>query len=808
MYSSYFLSAIRNIQKSPFYAILNILGLTIGLTAFIFILIYVNDELSYDRHNKNHHKIYRLESEFDIGSKHDRFAVVPIPLGPALQMEYLEIESVVRFSDIDNQPFRHGEKEYYEEKFYFADSTVFDVFTHKLLIGNIDNALVEPNCIVITEKIAKKYFGNDNPIGKIIESSEGNQYKVTAVIENLPLNSHLKYDALVSMSTLSEMMGSERYNSMEPMMFWNIGLYAYVMLNENSSMENIHSKFPEFYDKYMRAIGDQINASFNLLSTPLCDVHLTSNLSGDEPTGNIAYVYIFSAVAIFMLILAAINYMNMATARSATRSREVGMRKVMGAEKKQLITQFLSESVIMAFIALIISLAIVYLLLPDFNTLSGKDLKIGTVFNPLFITIIAAVTFVIGLFSGSYPAFYLSSFLPLNVLKGNTSTSSKSTLLMRRILVVFQFFIAIVMIIGTLVVRDQLSFLNNKDLGYNKENVVILELQDEEFRNKADIFRDKLLQSPHIEKVSNSTGVPGRIGWIQVMGIEQETEMKDIAVILAQCDYNFIDLMEFKFVEGRNFDKKMGTDDTAAIIINETAARQFGWYQDAIGKKIHYGYDENHESGRIMKVIGVVEDFHFLSLHNKIEPVVLFISQPKRFYQSVRITDGHLQQALTDIENEWNNNGAKRPFNYKLLSQIQEEMYESEQKINTIFSIVAILTVFIALLGLFGLSSFTTEQRTREIGIRKVNGASVFDILWLLYKEFFILIVIAFVSAIPIAWWRLTIWLQTSFFYYTDIKIPLILFAGIIALLVGLLTISYYVVKAAISNPVDALKYE
>ncbi len=808
MWISYLKTAIRNIQKSPFYAILNILGLTTGLTAFIFILIYVNDELSYDKHYINHQNIYRIESEFEVSSKHDNFAVVPIPLGPALQLEYPEIKNIVRFDNVNNTTFRYGDKEYYEDRFFYTDSTVFDVFSHELLIGDLNKALVEPNSVVLTDRIAKKYFGNENPIGKVIESADGDQYKVTAVIKNLPLNTHLKYDALISMSTLSERVGAERYNSLEPIAFWNIGLYTYVELHENSTMSSIHEKFPEFYDKYMRPIGDQINASFNLHSTPLCDVHLHSDFGADEPSGNIAYVYIFSAIAIFMLILAAINYMNMATARSATRSREVGMRKVMGAEKPQLVFQFLSESLLMSFIALIMSIGIVYMFLPDFNALAGKDLYLSTLFDPVFLTAIILVTIIIGVFSGSYPAFYLSSFMPLNILKGTNSTSSKNTLLMRRILVVFQFFIAIVMIIATLVVRDQLNFLNKKDQGYNKENVVVLSLQDDQFREKAKVFREDLLLSPYIEKASNSTGVPGRIGWIQVMGVEQETEMKDLTVILNQSDYYFNDLMEFEFLEGRDFDINMGTDDSAAVIINETAARQFGWSGSALGKKIHYGYDENHQGGRIMKVIGVVKDFNFMSLHNKIEPIILFISPEPRYYMSVKVANGQLNKALTDIEEAWNRNGAKRPFDYKLLSQMQEDMYEGEQKINTIFSIVAILTVFIALLGLFGLSSFTTEQRTREIGIRKVNGATVFDILLLLYREFFILIVIAFVLAIPIAWWRLTIWLQSSFFYFTDIKISLMLLSGLIAIGVGLLTISYYVIKASSSNPVDALKYE
>ena len=421
---------------------------------------------------------------------------------------------------------------------------------------------------------------------------------------------------------------------------------------------------------------------------------------------------------------------------------------------------------------------------------------------------IILISVLIGIIAGSYPAFFLSSFMPLNVLKGMTTGHGKASLLMRRGLVVFQFFIAIVIIIATLVVSDQLHFLKNKDLGFEKENVVVLELQDSAFRSKVKPFKETLLQNSNIKYVANSTGIPGRNSWIQVMLLEQESEMKEFAVILTQCDYDYPDAMGFEFVEGRNFDRNMGTDDTAAVIINETAARQFGWSDDPIGKKFHYGFELDRSGGRIMKVIGVVKDYHFNSLHNKIEPIIMFISPVNRYFLSVRVKEGQMDQALDHIEQSWIDYNAKRPFDYKLLAQIQEEMYEGEEKITTIFIVITVITVFIALLGLFGLSSFTTEQRTREIGIRKVNGATLEDIMLLLYKEFFWIIIIAFIIAIPIAYWRLTVWLESSFIYYVDVQWTTILLAGLSALLVGLATISFHVVRAASSNPVDAIKYE
>jgi len=808
MFKNYLISAIRNITKNKFYSFLNILGLTVGLAAFIFIFIYIKDELAYDKYHKKHDRIYRLESDFMIGSKHDKFAIVPIPLGPALKLEYPEIESFVRFNDADDILIKVGEKEYYEDNFYYTDSTVFDVFTHELVNGQLDGSLGEPNTAVLTRKLAEKYFGKENPIGQIIESDGFRQFKVTAVIEDLPTNSHLRFQALLSAVTLAKEIGEEEFNSMEPGRFWNIGVYTFILLNKNSNIESIHEKFPQFYEKYMKSVGDQFNASFNLMTEKLGDVHLNSSLSADLPTGNKAYIYIFTALAIFILLLAAINYMNMATARSSIRSREVGMRKVMGAEKPQLIMQFLSESILLSIIALFLALIVVYILFPDFNNLTGKELSFNLILQPITLTQIILIAVLIGLISGIYPAFFLSSFQPLKVLKGMVTGSGKGGLLMRRALVVFQLFIAIVIIIATIVVSDQLDFLKNKDLGFNKENVVVLQLQDSAFRSKVEPFKETLRRSTAIKNVANSTGVPGNNSWIQVMLVEQDSEMKEIAVILTQSDYDYPETMGFEFIQGRNFDKNMGTDDTAAMIINETAARQFGWTDNPLGKKIRYGFDLDGKGGRIMKVIGVVKDYHFTSLHNKIEPIIMFISPVPRYFLSVSVEDEKLEEALAYIEESWVDYNAKRPFDYTMLKEIQEEMYQGEEKITTIFSVISALTVFIALLGLYGLSSFSTEQRTREIGIRKVNGAGVGDILFLLYREFFWLILIGFILAVPVAWWRLTIWLESSFIYFVDIRWGSMLLAGLLAMVVGLATISYHVVRAASIDPVNAIKYE
>lgn len=808
MLKNFLISAFRNLTRNKFYTFLNILGLSVGLAAFIFILLFVRDELTYDKHNLKHERIYRIESNFNISNRHDLFAIVPVPMGPAFKLEFPEVENYVRLTDVGNTPFRYGDREYYEEDFYFADSSVFDVFTIPFLTGSPEKALTEPFTMVVTESTAKKYFGDVNPVGEMVISGSGRSYKVTGVIQDQPANSHLKYDALLSVVTLQELSGAGNFNSMEPMAFWNIGVYTYLLLHENSSMATISEKFPDFYDKYMRPIGDQINGGFELMYTPLARTHFAQGFSAELPTGNMAYVYIFSAVAFFILLLATINYMNMATARSANRAREVGMRKVVGAYRRQLITQFLSESVLMAFIALVIALVIVFICLPDFNQLAGKSVQFNWFSQPIVILAILLITLLVGILSGSYPSFYLSSFVPMTVLKGSVSKAGKKSGLLRRALVVIQFFIAIVMIIGTIVVSSQLRFLRDTDLGFEKNNLMVMEMQDTTFRNKAETFKNELLQNPGILAASNCTGVPGEINWIQVMRVEREDEMKEMALILAQVDFDYIRTMGMEIVAGRNFDINMGTDKEEAVIINETGVKTLGWEDDPIGKKIQYGIDLEGNVSRPLKVIGVVKDFHFRSLHNKIEPVIFFISAAPRYYLAMRLKEGMEKETVSFIEDKWNAFGAGRPFDYRYVTQIMEEQYSGEQKIGVIFNLATLITIFIALLGLLGLSSFVTEQRTKEIGIRKILGATVPNILQLLYKEFILLILIAFVIAVPVAWWRLDIWLSDSFIYHTQLKWAYFLLAGVISFLVGMATISFYIIRVAGSNPVDAIKYE
>lgn len=808
MLKSYLKSALRNISRNKFYSFLNILGLAIGLAAFIFIFLYARNELLYDKHHEKAERIYRVESDFTISGKHDKFAIVPIPMGPALKLEFPEVEEFCRFNDLGNTLFKYEDKAFYETNFYFADSTVFDIFTHNVVMGDPNSCLVEPYSMVLTESIAAKYFGDANPMGKIVETGNGRKYKVTAVMEDLPQNSHMRYEALLSASTLAALSGEDNFNSMEPRRFWNIGVYTFLLIRENSSMQSIHDKFDGFYEKYMKPVGDAINASFDLMSTPLTQTHFSRHISSDLPKGNMAYIYIFSAVAVFILLIAAINYMNMATARSVRRAREVGIRKVSGAYRKQLIGQFLSESVLLAVIGLIIALLLVYILLPDFNNLSGKSMAFDIFTRPAIILTIIGVTLFIGLISGSYPAFYLSSFRPVTVLKGAGSNKGKKGGLLRKVLVVLQFAIAIIMIIGTLVVSNQLSYLKSKDMGFTKDNMIVLELQDTSFRNRAQDLKKELLQNSNILSVTNSTGIPGDNRWIQVVRMEKDTAMIDDAMIITVVDYDYLDTYEIELSEGRNFSREMGTDAEEAVIVNETTVKQYGWTDNPIGKKIHWGFQVDGSGGRILKVIGVVKDYHFNSLHNKVEPIMMFMADFSKYYLTLRVNPGNMGNTIDYIEEKWHEFGAKRPFDFRMLEDTWGEMYEAEQKLGVIFTIATVLTIFIALLGLLGLSSFVAEQRTKEIGIRKVMGASLANVLGLLYREFVILILVAFVIAIPLAWWQLSNWLEQSFVYHISISAMTIVLAGLMALVISMITISYHTIKAGTGNPVDAIKYE
>jgi len=819
MLKNYFITAWRNITRDKFYTLLNIAGLAIGLTAAIFIFLYIIDELTYDKSHLNYRRIYRLESHFVINGKDDLFAATQVPLGPTLKDEYPEIEEYVRVAPTGTLFLKFGEREFQEDSIYFADSTIFRVFTHPMVKGDPANALNRPYTLVMTETLARKYFGEDNPLGQTIKSVEGNLYEVTGVIKDLPGNVHLKFDGLLSAATFREQVGAERFNDRSAGSFWNIGIYTYIMLKEGASFNPILEKFPAFYDKYMKSIGDQINGSFTLMAKPLARVHhYSSDLGYDQPGGNIKYIYVFSLVAMLILVIACINYMNLATARSAKRSKETGMRKIAGAQRRMLIRQFLIESLVIAVFSTLLAMLLSRIMLPVFNMISNKSLTFEVIWTPVILCGIAAVAILVGLISGSYPAFYLSSFDPVNVIKGQTDTRGGNGLL-RKVLVVFQFGISVAMITGTFIINSQLRFMQNSDPGFNKDNLVVMEMRDTTFKKSLEPFRQELLKNPDIQGVAFSSGNPGYNISIQVMRIEGDSgSIVERAINNFFADYDYLNLMGINIVEGRGYERSMKSDIDKAFVINETAARKFGWidsaslaqgnYASAIGKRFQLGYNDDGSFDRDGQIVGIMKDFHYASMHNPIEPIVILLNDRDRFhfFANIRIGNKNRRQTLEYIDKVRQKFNDRYPFQYKFLDENLRDYYRAEKRVGMLTRTFAVLTIIIAALGLLGLSSFLTQTRTREIGIRKIAGASANHIMMMFAREFSIWILLANIIAAPVSLLVLNKWLL-SFPYKTEIHVWIFIIGLVISLFVALLTVSLRVIQAASVNPSEAVRY-
>ena len=808
MFQNYLKIAFRNLIRKKFYSAINIIGLAIGLTCTILIGLFVQNELSFDKHHKKHNNIYRLESHFTIQESDDYFAATAFPLAVALKLENPEVKEFVRFAPMDNNLFEIDGKKFFEDNVFYADSTIFNVFTHKFIKGSQEKALSEPNTMVLTESFANRIFGQENPIGKILSTGYGFGFTITGVIEDVPYNSHFRFEALGSMITLAEFFGHDRYSSLEPNAFWNIGFYSYILLNEGTDIQGVLDRYPQFNEKYIKPVGDQINAKFQLMVQPLADVHLYSDVGYDLPTGNIAYVYIFSIVAIFLLLIGCINYMNMATAHSATRATEVGIRKVVGANRGLLRRQFLIESLVITFLALVLAFIAAELLLPTFNEIADRHLELNISGNALFFLVILGTTILVGIISGGYPAFYLSSFIPVEVLKGKF-LKGRGTL--RKILVLLQFSISIIMIIGTFMVAKQLNYLRTKDLGFDDENIVVLTIRDTTGVQNLDAFKEELLKHPQILKAGRSSSIPGQGYGIIVQRYEtNDGTMAEKGINFVFVDNDYLDVMNMKIIKGRNFDPNLQTDLEESILMNETTAEILGWdYEEAIGKKIHFGADLDGSAVRETKVVGIVKDFHYSSLHNKVDPILILLADTPLRNISLRIKGDNINETLKYMEEKWDEFCPTFPFDFTFLDDSLNEQYIAEQKIGTTFTYFSILCIIIACLGLFGLASFTAEQRTKEIGIRKVMGASVSNIVLILSKEFSIWVILANIIAWPVAFLALKNWLQ-NFAYSIDILNNFFIFilSGILALIIALITVSFRAIKAANSNPVKALKYE
>jgi putative ABC transport system permease protein len=820
MLRNYLLTAIRNIFRDKFYTFINIFGLATGIAVAVFIMLYVKDELTYDKYNKNYQRIYRLESDFTIAGKEDKFAATQVPLAPTLKDEYPEIEEYVRFVPAGFLYFKYENIEFREDSLMFSDSTIFRVFTYQLETGDPAKALNRPYTMVISKSVAHRYFGKTNPVGKTLQSMDGHLYEVTGILEDIPGNTHLKFNGLISAATVREQIGKDRFDDRSAGSFWNISIYSYIMLKENATIDGINQKFPEFYNKYMKSLGDQINASFKLKLKPLAKVHhYSADLVYDAPGGSIKYVYIFSIAGLLILIIAAINYMNLATARSARRAREAGIRKVVGSTRRMLIGQYLSESMLMTLLAFIISLILVWLLLPEFNHIANKGIFLHEITNPKMIGSILGLTIIIGLISGSYPALYLSSYNPAMVIKGQTDKKGGNVSL-RKVLVVLQFSISVFMLVGMMVVNSQLTYMQKTDIGFKKDNVLCMTIRDTTFKKNTDAFREELLKIPDITGVAFSTGHPGMNVNIQVMRIEGDSgKMIDKAVNNYFIDYDYLAMMQMKIVAGRNYDRAMPSDVKQAFIINETAARKFGWvdsasrvsgnYASAIGKKFYWGIDLKGGATRMGQIVGIVKDFHYNSLHNPIEPIVLLLMDDiqLRYGINISMSGKNREKTIAAIDKVRKDFSDSYPFEYQFLDESLHEYYKDEERISTLFRIFTILTIFIAVLGLLGLSSFLTQLRTREIGVRKVMGATSSNIIAMFIQQFSIWVILANIVALPLSYYFMGKWLE-DFTYRTHLQIWIFAAAFLLSLIVAILTVSYRVIIAANTNPSDAVRYE
>ncbi|SDD21362.1 putative ABC transport system permease protein [Mucilaginibacter pineti] len=809
MLKNYLRSALRNITRHKFISFINIFGLTVGLTCCLLIMVYVINELNYDKFNTNAEDIYRVTRSFNTGDGVETLhlgAVAP-PFGPLLKNEFPDIKKVTRIYPSGNLTVRYKDKLITEKEGCFADENFFDFFSVKTTKGDPKSALSEPFTVMMTQELAHKYFGNEDPINKVIRLSNQFDVKVTGIYEPFPGNSQLHPKMLLSFNTLKD---SAVYGKKNLETNWgNNAFFTYLLFPKGYNVDKVAARFPAFLDKYVHDVGQAGNShesrNSKLYFQKFLDIHLHSHLDDEiEQNGDIKRVLIFSSIALFILLIACINYMNLSTARSALRAREIGIRKVIGAQQKEIIVQFLSESVLITTFSLVLALAITAAVIPLVNKFSGLALSFQLLNQPQIIAAIIATPFIIGIISGIYPAIFMSSFKPVKVLKGLLKVGSGS-ISFRKVLVVIQFSISIILIVATTIVFQQLKYMQQKSLGFNKDH--ILTMRNPFTPAQFEVFKNELTRAGVVKDMTRSSRIPtGRLLDNQGVSVIQNGTVQSVDAVLkyVNTDYGFITTYGMKMAAGRNFSKDYGTDSNN-YVINTSAAKVLGWHtpDKAIGKTISYG-------GVNGKIVGVVNDFHFESLHQKIIPLLMRMpSFANNSYNrlSVKVSGNNLQSALSTIEQSWKKYQPEVPFEYVFLDDRFQVLYNTEQQQGSLFTIFSFIAIFIACLGLFGLSAFTITQRVKEIGVRKVLGASIPQIVTELSKDFLKLVLIASVIALPIAWYSMNKWLL-DFAFRISIQWWVFLMAGVIALIIAFVTISFQSIKAASANPVKSLRSE
>lgn len=793
MIKNYFKIAFRNLWRHRWFSFINIAGLAIGITASFLIFLHVKFEMSYDDFHTKGNRIYRLVTDLKTPSNEFRTPITAWAVPPTLEKEFPEVESTVRILKTE-MVVREENENYLEKKAIAADSAFFQVFDFDLLNGNPETALKAPFSIVLSETSSKRYFGDEDPLGQTLNiMDESYIATVTGVMQDIPENSHFTADVVLSMSTFTQNL-----NKGVDEEWFSYDAAAYILLKPNIDSDRLEAKFPAFLEKYSGEESQKAKMYATLFLEPLQDIYLYSDRGGNGG-GDIKNVYVFGIVSLFILLIACINFINLTTARSVERAKEVGIRKVVGAQKQQLRLQFMGESIITCILALIISLPLLIVALPYFNELAGKVVASSIFSSPTYLLLLFCISLIIGIVAGVYPALILSSFQSVSVLKGRFSAGRKGILL-RKGLVVSQFTISIVLIIGTIIIYNQTHFMKNQDLGFNKEQMLILDtgVHPSQLR-----FQQAVKEIPEVISTSLASSVPSSENESAYSEIENEQGDLQIGTLaIYSVDYNYISQFGLEMLAGRPFSKDFATDSTEAMILNEKAIKEFGYNspQDALGKKFR-------QWGREGKIIGVVKDFHFRSLQEDIQPLSIRIEPEETSLIAIKVSTQNVKQTLASIEDKWNQFLPAKPFDYFFLNDYFNRQYQREQRFGKLLMIFSMLAIFISCLGLLGLAAYSTIQRRREIGIRKIVGASASGIVSLLSAEFLKLVFIAFLLASPLAWLLMHSWLQ-NFAYRIYLHWWVFALAGISAMFIAIVTVSFQALKAAIANPVKSLRTE
>jgi len=792
MLMNYFKIAYRNICLKKFYSLVNILDLALGLACFILILLYVNFEMSFDKYHANAENIYRVVIKHGgsfMGT--DKWVWTPAPLAPTLNDNIPEVTRATRIEDFRDAALKYGEKNFTEDRFYLADPEVLHMFSYEFSGGNPETALDDPFSLIITEAMAAKYFGGKNPIGETVRLNDLYDFTITGTIKNIPENSHLKFDFLASFKSLHTIYGEKSMSG------WNNSNYVtYVELVNNPNVAEIEKKFYECVSMYsQRGLGEYI-------LQPVTDIHLSGTFPGEmDKNSEKKYIYIYLVIAVLILAIASFNYMNLATARSAKRAMDVGIRKIVGASRKQLINQFMGESLVFSFAALFLALVLAYLLLPLFNLIISRNLQFTVFSDSTIVSSLIGITVLIGLVSGTYPAVYISSYQPVRIIKGDHTTGIRGSLVFRNTLVIIQFIISIALVVSTLIVFQQLNYIRTIDAGFEREHIITMKVNrnNKGFLKNYEVFKKELQSSAGVVSVSASNWPPTNIRAGDMPAWEGKDEDNRPLFHNLLTDYDFIDLYGIELIQGRNFSEEISTDLNEAFIINETAAKIIG-AENPVGMKFGYSY-------RPGKIIGVVRDFHFIPMTLKIIPLAIRVDLKRKQWVSIRMNTNDLKTTLTSIENTWKKFSPAFPFDYSFIDERFDALYKEENRQGASFGYFTFIAIFLACLGLFGLVTFTAEQKTREISIRKVFGASANNVTIGIVKEFVKWILLSSLVAVPVSWYAMNKWIS-NYAYRVDIGVGTYITGVVLVLIIALISVCYKAVKAAHTNPIDGLRYE